>query len=340
MGDYREMDKLVSVIIPTYKGANKLSRAIESVLNQTYQTIEIIVVDDNDPLSVEREETEKVMNKYNKSEIMYIRHELNKNGAAARNTGIQASNGDYICFLDDDDFYLPDRIQKSLEKLDEHPLFDAVYCGVILTRNDTIIGIKKAKRLLEKKNILLNEMAIGTGSNIFISRNVIEKIREFDEAFTRHQDLEFMLRILNYFNVINLDTELIVKASNGTNNIPEYKELLAAKKLFFKKFKHDIYELEEEERQQFFSYHYNYLLKSALKSDNKTYIKQALRNVEQYRVLSPREKIRKYFNESIYESLRGFYRIFRSPKVEKPNDNQILEVEIDQHVKEFVGKFL
>src|SRR5699024_12399636 len=96
----------VSVIMPTYKRADMLERAINSVLNQTYNDVELIVVDDNNPNTVYRKETSKVMKKYkNYNRVRYIKHERNMNGAVARNTGIFYSTGELITFLDDDDWY-------------------------------------------------------------------------------------------------------------------------------------------------------------------------------------------------------------------------------------------
>lgn len=110
---------IVSVIIPTYKGSSALNRAIDSVLCQSYKEIEIIVVDDNDPTSDERKNTEALMSRYiGDKRIRYIKHQRNSNGAVARNTGITAATGKYIAFLDDDDYYLPNRIEKSVRYLE------------------------------------------------------------------------------------------------------------------------------------------------------------------------------------------------------------------------------
>ena len=101
------MSKLVSVIIPTYSRPDFISRAIESVLNQTYKPIEIIVVDDNGRGTNNQILTEQVLTNFIRSnQIKYIVHEKNKNGSAARNTGAASSHGEYITFLDDDDVLL------------------------------------------------------------------------------------------------------------------------------------------------------------------------------------------------------------------------------------------
>lgn len=112
------MYPLVSVIIPTYNRPTYLRRCLESVLNQTYKNIEIFVVDDNNPETEARIETEKIMNEYvNGKNVTYLKHNFNKNGSAARNTGWKHSSGKYITFLDDDDEIDESKIQKQVECL-------------------------------------------------------------------------------------------------------------------------------------------------------------------------------------------------------------------------------
>src|SRR5690625_2563800 len=97
---------LVSVIIPTYKRPHMLARAIESVLNQTYINIEIIIVDDNSIESSYRKETIEFMRRYSEyNNILYVKHKENKGGSVARNTGIAIAKGKFVTFLDDDDEY-------------------------------------------------------------------------------------------------------------------------------------------------------------------------------------------------------------------------------------------
>ena len=109
------MQQLVSVIIPTYKGADKINSAVDSVLNQTYKNIEVIVVDDNGENEPEQLLTAEKMKKYETFEnVKYLVHKKNINGSAARNTGIRASKGFYLGFLDDDDVFLPEKTQKQV----------------------------------------------------------------------------------------------------------------------------------------------------------------------------------------------------------------------------------
>lgn len=106
---------LVSVVIPTYSRNITLVRAIESVLSQTYKNIEIIVVDDNPKESEWRQDTEKIMQNYkDNSSILYVQNEENLGGGLTRNNGIENSKGKYIAFLDDDDFFEKDKIEKMV----------------------------------------------------------------------------------------------------------------------------------------------------------------------------------------------------------------------------------
>src|SRR5690348_13147078 len=106
----------VSVIIPTHNRSDFLRNAITSVLNQTYQDFEIIVVDDGST-----DNTSEVVANFSDERITFIRHDTNKGGSAARNTGILASKCDYIAFLDDDDEWLPDKLRKQMEILVASP---------------------------------------------------------------------------------------------------------------------------------------------------------------------------------------------------------------------------
>ena len=111
---------LVSIIITTYRRAELLNRSISSVLNQTYEYIEIIVVDDNNPDSSDRMETERVMEFYRDNpKVVYIRQSCNQRQPAALNAGIKNAKGKYIGFLDDDDEFLPHKIEMQVKALEE-----------------------------------------------------------------------------------------------------------------------------------------------------------------------------------------------------------------------------
>ncbi len=116
--------RLVSVVIPTFNRANFLSKAIESILNQKYPGLEVIIVDDGSS-----DNTEEVVNSLQKeySNIFYYHNERSKGPSGARNTGILRSSGEYIAFLDSDDIWLDDHLKNGLEILNGHPEIDIIF---------------------------------------------------------------------------------------------------------------------------------------------------------------------------------------------------------------------
>ncbi|WP_051348460.1 glycosyltransferase family 2 protein [Peribacillus kribbensis] len=121
---------MVSVIIPTFGRPKLLLRAINSVLNQSYKNIEIIIVDDNNPGTQERDETGSVLKKYiDEERIRYLHLDKNSGGAIARNKGVEICTGELICFLDDDDEFLPNKIELQIEKYFEFDCRPSVIGG-------------------------------------------------------------------------------------------------------------------------------------------------------------------------------------------------------------------
>lgn len=123
------MDELVSVVITTYNRVNELKRAIKSVVQQSYKNLEIIVVDDNVDNSMS-EKVKLIVEAFNDKRIILKKNKNNLGGALSRNAGIQYSKGSYVAFLDDDDEYLPTKIEKQLKLFKESndPKLALVYC--------------------------------------------------------------------------------------------------------------------------------------------------------------------------------------------------------------------
>lgn len=106
----------VSVIIPAYNGADYLGEAINSILNQTYQNFELVIVDD-----ASQDNTPDVVGQFDDPRIKYLVQEVNKGVDAARLRAIQSSTGDILAFLDQDDFFHPDKLQAHVTLLEKHP---------------------------------------------------------------------------------------------------------------------------------------------------------------------------------------------------------------------------
>ncbi|MFL2116460.1 glycosyltransferase family 2 protein [Marinilactibacillus psychrotolerans] len=227
---------LVSVIIPTYGRPTLLKRSIESVIEQTHNKFEIIVIDDNNPNSGERKETEIIMRDYiNKKNILYIKHDKNKNGAAARNTGIENSSGQFICFLDDDDWFLPNKLKVQIEYLVNNTDFHAVYCGWI---KNGVEFLPTHSGSLTKELLMMDYQPMTP--TLMFRRETILSLNGFDESFKRHQDYELMLRFFKKFRVSYVNECLVqIGWNDGENNL-HGENLETLKKNFLKQFKSEI----------------------------------------------------------------------------------------------------
>lgn len=261
-----DFNKLISVVIPTYKNRGGLVSSIESVLNQTYTNFEVIVVDDNSPTSMERGTTEQIMQQFvNNPKVVYIKHEKNKNGAAARNTGIKYSKGKYIAFLDDDDRFLPTKLEEQYRFLTQNMQYDAVYC--LAKKND--IPIKTS--LLEgnlSEDLLLLRTHMFTPTLMF-RRNSLERIKGFDESFSRHQDYELLLKFFSNNMTIGLVPNVLTEiGANLGENIPSAEKLLKIKELFFQKFAFYIEEINSKNKRfkkEVYTLHYSKVALAYLK---------------------------------------------------------------------------
>lgn len=260
--------KTVTVIIPTYKNRGGLKNSIDSVLAQNYEGLhEIIVVDDNDPLNGYRKQTEELMATYASCpKVLYLRHEVNKNGAAARNTGIKVSTGDYIAFLDDDDIFLAQKIEKQVAFLNNHPDVSAVYChakrGNVDCPKDQFCGDCS-------RNILMLQSNFYTPSLMF-RRESLLSINGFDESFRRHQDYELLLRFFEAgYKIACLPEVLIEIGKNEGENTPSGAKLEELKRYFFEKFDKAI-AIEEEKtpgfKNQVYAKHYAGVFLSHIKN--------------------------------------------------------------------------
>lgn len=274
-------DIKVSVIITTYKRSDMLERAIESVLNQTYKNIEVVVVDDNDSSSNHRKETSKIMQKYSSNlKVKYIKHEKNKNGAAARNTGIQNSSGMIVTFLDDDDWYLEEKVEKQVNYLLTNKEYKAVYCG--WHRDKEIISPTLKGdltfELLSGRNIIYTNA-------IMMWKDIILEFGGWDERFLRNQEAVFLLRFFKKGYKIGVIPNVLVEfdisdrsnALNGKKNEEAYKFYLSEHEDMIEKCEQSM----KNARKNIYCYRYrgillNYLKNKEITNCIKIYIKMIM----------------------------------------------------------------
>ena len=150
----------VSVVVATYRREVALSRALESLAQQTYGNFEIVLVDDNSKLEENQKVSKIVENfkaKYPNVEIQYIINENNQGSAKTRNIGIEASKGEYVTFLDDDDIYMPCKIENQLQFMVENQLDYSITDLYLYNENDKLVD-KRIRTFIEdtSSNALLN----------------------------------------------------------------------------------------------------------------------------------------------------------------------------------------
>jgi glycosyltransferase involved in cell wall biosynthesis len=311
---------MVSVVITTYKRPTTLERAIESVLNQTYDNIEIIVVDDNNENSEDRIITEKLMEKYlDNQKIKYIKHKKNLNGAAARNTGIKYSKGDYLTFLDDDDELMNCKIELQVEKLEKSSKdYGAVYTGYEVLKNDKVIKreISKESGVL-KKELLKMEWGFGSGSNPLFKKDIVETIGGFDVEFRRYQDWEFMMRIFDVCKICSVDKILLRIHSDSRINVPNATSYVRINKQYLNKFSSYINSLNQEDKNIIYRNHFLILAKIFI--NNRNYKKfmifyKKAQNFSEIRLIE-KIKIAITFCITWSEIARNIYYFFLSERV-------------------------
>ena len=167
---------MISIIIPTYNRANLLERAVDSILKQTYNNWELLIVDDG---SIDN--TKDTVNKYlNDKRIKYIYQE-NKGQGAARNLGIKNSNGDYIAFLDSDDKWSEEKLQKQTEAFGKYPDIDFCFTADIINTENKIIVEKRYENKTNLPFYKLSGIGISVPSSHVYKKTSFTKIGNFDE---------------------------------------------------------------------------------------------------------------------------------------------------------------
>ncbi|MGM0383148.1 MAG: glycosyltransferase family 2 protein [Thermodesulfobacteriota bacterium] len=196
----------VSVIIPTFNRSEKVVRAVSSVLNQSFQDLEIIVVDDGST-----DNTHEALSKYMPA-IQYIRMTDNMGVSAARNKGIKSSAAPWIAFLDSDDYWLKQKLSEQMAFVDQDP-----YTVACQTEE---IWIKDGKRVNPKKrhakpsgDIFAQslKLCLVSPSSVIIKRSLFEEVGLFDETLPAGEDFDLWLRISCQHPIYLIDKSLVVK---------------------------------------------------------------------------------------------------------------------------------
>lgn len=184
-------NQYVDVIIPTYNGLPWLISTIESVQLQTYKYLKIYIIDDGST-----DDTEKVVKSIKDDRIHYIK-KSNGGVSSARNHGIKESKSEFVAFLDSDDLWHKDKIEKQLKIINENPKVGLVYGQHnIIDENSNIIGELKIYNKGKLFDTLLNGNTMaGSASMVLVRRSVLNKVGYFREDLVNGEDWEMWMRI-------------------------------------------------------------------------------------------------------------------------------------------------
>jgi len=202
-------EKSVSVILPTYGRSEYLKKAVTSVVEQTYPAVELVVVDDcsSEPVStlLDKIDTTGV-------EVTLIRHAENRGACAARNTGIDEADGEYIAFIDDDDMWLETKIERQIDVMDSAgPNVGAVYTGQRFVKDGKTTNIRTPTTSGDVTEAILKGASLNPFSCMLVDATVAESAGPLDVRFPSWQDREWYFRLSTHCEFAAIPEPLVVR---------------------------------------------------------------------------------------------------------------------------------
>ena len=236
-------DPMISVIIPTYNRAHIISRSIKSVLCQTYQDFELIIMDDGST-----DNTEEIVKYFDDSRIRYIRRKINSGGPVIpTNEGIEAARGEYIAIQDSDDEWLQEKLEKQIKVFeDTTPNVGIVYTDMWRVSED---GKKKkywrSHRIMPEDGIIYKQAlgyrvaGIGT-QTLMIRKACFKKAGLFDERLRMLIDTELLIRMSKYYHFYHIGEPLVNYFMTSKSLVYDNNSLVAARKMILETYFEDI----------------------------------------------------------------------------------------------------
>lgn len=208
------MNPLVSIIIPTYNRANKIFNCLDSIVSQSYSTIEIVVVDDGSTDNTQEKIEAYIKEKSLNDKLLFYRQE-NQGAPTARNNGLEKSNGSLIVFFDSDDFMFQDRILKQVIALNKEDS-DCCACGFVYS----VDGKEHIPKLNKNKGFMgsfINWELVGSTICWMYKREILYKTGGYDVSYACYQDWDITFRYLTHCRKISIVKEVLNFVDNGDN---------------------------------------------------------------------------------------------------------------------------
>ena len=207
--------------MPTFNRASQIEKSIESVLNQTHQELELIIVDDGSS-----DNTEEVVRSFKDSRVSFFKFEKNQGQSAARNFGIKQAKYDLVAFQDSDDEWMPNKLGKQFDLLSQSDS----KCGMVFS------GYWRIKEKIDSKKYLPDKLAWGDDSKIvdkifdgnFISvvtvlckKEILDKVGGFDEKMRGFEDWDLFIRMANSCQIKFIDEPLVIVHAKSSLSVTE-----------------------------------------------------------------------------------------------------------------------
>jgi len=223
--------------MPTYNRAHFLRKSIDSVLSQTYENFEIIIIDNNST-----DNTTELLKNYDDKRIKYVKNSENRGCAGGRNQGLELASGDYVAFLDSDDELFLTKFEKQLEKFRSLPSkFGLVYCGFCYAFSQTGQIVKYILPELQR-NVYDNLLE----KNIFpvhvpiVKRECFQKCGMFDTSLPACEDWDIWIRIARQYEFALIPDILAKYNIHGKQMVTDIESMILAKRMIVEKNKGEL----------------------------------------------------------------------------------------------------
>lgn len=183
------MESLVSIVLPTYNRKEMVKNAIKSVVHQTYQNWELIVVDD-----ASMDDISGTVNEFKDARIHYTRNEKNLGSNYSRNRGASLATGDYIAFLDSDNEWMPEKLEKQIAEFEKRKELELVFCKIHIKDGEDEREVPN-EEIQDLKEIMVYRNVVDTNSAL-MKKDAFERVGRFDERITRLQDWDLFFRFI------------------------------------------------------------------------------------------------------------------------------------------------
>lgn len=231
-------EPLVSVVIPVYNREALVARAIDSVLGQTFEDFEVLVVDD-----ASTDGTPGVVRQYDDERVRYLRQKTNRGVSAARNRALREARGAFIAFLDSDDTWMPEKLELQVRRFQELPEdVGLLYTGVETVEGDGGGRIDRPAYRGDVYRELLTVNRIYTTSGVMIRAEAAETVGYFDEKAPANEDWDYWVRVARHFKVDYVE-DVLMRYTAGSEHDRKSLALrddLEARARFYVKYEPDM----------------------------------------------------------------------------------------------------